>query len=148
MVALASGLRRRSSGNGHGLGTAHALERISYRLTVDVPETAALVKWSEWAPKNVTPETIANLHGSTGHAHDTWWVYFGAVPPTAILACVDMSTGSQVTNWGEVSPPEMDHPAISPSRANEWIRRRLRKARKGYYRHFGGKEAYLRAQPW
>ena len=84
----------------------------------------------------------------TGQAFDTWWVYFGAVPPSAILSCVDMSTGSEVTNWGEVSPPEMDYPAISPSRAKEWHRRLMRKARKTWIGYYGSKEAYLRAQPW
>ncbi|GJE00914.1 hypothetical protein [Methylobacterium isbiliense] len=98
---------------GHGLAGS-SISKRRYRLTVDVPPSA-VVKWAEWAPGNVTPETFENLKrcaGSDGPSQwETWFVCFGVVRPAAIVACRDMLTGLDVEDWATTGPAVMAVPA-------------------------------------
>lgn len=87
--------------NGHGLEHSK-VDKKRYRLTVSVPDSPVLVRWSEWAPRNVTSETIYLLNKANGEGAASWYIYFGVVMRTAITSCVDMTTGEEVLNWGEV----------------------------------------------
>jgi hypothetical protein len=57
-------------------------------------------RWLDWAPLNVTPETVRALHGTAGRfesaAPESWYIYFGVIPPLWIGACADMTTGTLV----------------------------------------------------
>src|SRR5262249_48827569 len=79
-----------TSGNTpEGLGReGSSTDKKRVRFLVDVPERANLVKWTEWAPKNVTVKTIAALN-STAMGFDSWHVYFGVIDRAAILQCLD-----------------------------------------------------------
>src|SRR4051812_13100740 len=98
--------------DGHGLEGSIS-DKKRYRFTVVVPEDASLAKWTDWAPKNVTPKTLSRLH-QTASGYETWWVYFGVLPPETIASCVDTITGLEVPNWGESCPPEYDDKAVPP----------------------------------
>lgn len=119
-----------ASPGGHGL-EASALSKMSYRLTVEIPdESVQLVKWSEWAPENATAKTIDALHAAAGEYEGegpaSWYIYFGVLPASSIRLCVDMASGKEVENWGEVSPSALDRKAVPPSRRDAWHRRLLK----------------------
>jgi hypothetical protein len=97
-----------ATAEGHGL-EGSVVDKKQYRLTVEAPEESPLlVKWSEWAPKNVTVETIrgASIDRRTarGRRLDKLVHFFGILHPSAIRSCVETTTGTQVTDWAEVSP--------------------------------------------
>jgi hypothetical protein len=80
---------------GHGL-EGSPVDKLRYRLTVDIPEDdAALVKWTEWAAKNATPDTVCRLR-ETAAGFDTWYVYFGVIDQAEVEECVDTQTGLAV----------------------------------------------------
>jgi hypothetical protein len=83
---------------GHGL-EGSAADKTGFRLTIQSPENANLVKWTDWATANVTPETRHALH-ATAAGFETWFVYFGVIDQSAISECVDMATGLGVADWG------------------------------------------------
>src|SRR3954447_12058601 len=71
------------------------VDKTRYRLSVDIPADAPLLHpWLEWAARNVTPDTIAALATSAakhpGAGPQTWFVYLGVIPASAIVACHDM----------------------------------------------------------
>lgn len=109
---------------GHGL-EGGATDKTRYRLTVEVPANTSLVKWLEWASANVSPETIRALH-LTATNYASWYVYFGVLPPTAIIQCVDMAIGQTVDNWAELSPPELDVRGVPAYRRMEWQKKMLK----------------------
>jgi hypothetical protein len=97
------------TGGGHGL-EGSTVDKKQYRLAVEVPEDSPLlVKWLDWAPGNVTPNTIEALH-STAAEHDgegpaSWFVFFGVLAPNAIRSCSNTLTGEQIKNWCELPVP-------------------------------------------
>jgi hypothetical protein len=112
---------------GHGLGGA-TVEKTRYRLTANIPEhNPVLVKWTEWAAKNVTPATIRVLHEAAG-SFKTWYVYFGVIDPTAIGECVDMQTGLIVEDWRDV-PMGLVKP-VPPDRRHAWHKKLIKKLRR------------------
>lgn len=116
---------------GHGL-EGSAVDKTRYRLAVDVPDASPqLVRWLEWAPRNATAETIEALHSvAARHEGDgpaSWYVYFGVIPPSAIGACVDMHTGTDPENWGEISSPETDIKGVPGWRRDAWHRQLLKR---------------------
>ena len=88
-----------SNSRGHGL-EGSAADKSQFRLTVNVPENSLLVRWVDWAAKNVTPTTVRLLHSTAG-GFATWYVYFGVIARAAILECVDIQTGKIVEGWGD-----------------------------------------------
>ena len=73
--------------------TGHGLERSAankkrFRLSVELPDNAPqLVRWSDWAMANVTNATITALHSTAHSRPETWFVYFGVIPVSAIRSC-------------------------------------------------------------
>lgn len=114
---------------GHGL-EGSAADKTRYRLAVEVPENPLLVRWLDWAPKNVEAETIQLLHATAAEHGEgmpaTWYVYFGVLAPATILACVDTVTGEEMADWGEASPPEFDVKAVPAWRREAWQRQMLK----------------------
>ena len=115
---------------GHGL-EGSAVDKKQYRLAVEVPDDSPLlVRWSEWAPKNATAETIGALHSKAaeheGEGPASWYVFFGVLQPSTIRLCVETATGTEVENWGEVSPSEMDLPAVPAWHRHAWHRKLLK----------------------
>lgn len=119
-----------ATAGGHGL-EGSAVNKKQYRLAVEIPDDSPLlVRWSDWAPKNATAETIGALH-STAAEHEgegpaSWYVFFGVLQPAAISSCVETTTGAEVDNWGEVSPPEMDIKAVPAWRRDAWHRQLIK----------------------
>ncbi|MBR0936990.1 hypothetical protein [Bradyrhizobium jicamae] len=110
--------------DGYGLaGSSHPKEQ--YRLSVRVPDhSPLLVKWTDWASRHVTTETISLLH-QTADSFESWYVYFGVIPPASIVRCVNAFTCTTLANWGEASPPEFDVPGVPPWRRDAWQRKML-----------------------
>jgi hypothetical protein len=121
-----------ATAGGHGLEGSLA-DKTRYRLSIEVPDgSPQLVKWLDWAAKNVTPATIAALHSAAAkpgaqNGPDSWYVFFGVLPPLTIRSCVDMATGAEVQNWSDLSSPELDVSAVPGWRRNEWHRQLLKK---------------------
>jgi hypothetical protein len=109
---------------GHGLGGA--ADKTQYRLTVNAPENSGLVRWTEWAPKNATPETIRLCH-ATASRFQSWYIYFGVIDRSAIAECVDMRTGQAVENWADRSPSPMDVEPVPADRRDRWHKKLLKK---------------------
>jgi hypothetical protein len=91
---------------GHGL-EGSAVDKKRYRLAVELPEDSSLlVKWLDWAPGNVTADTIEALH-STAAEHDgdgpaSWFIFFGVLAPNTIRSCLNILTGEEIENWREL----------------------------------------------
>jgi hypothetical protein len=60
------------------------------RLTVDIgPGDGNLHAWLPWARRNLSSEWLARLHPvacANLHKAKSWWIYFGVIPPSALLA--------------------------------------------------------------
>lgn len=110
---------------GHGLtGSKH--DKRQYRLTVDVPETGELVKWTDWAKRNATPTTIAALHG-TAPGFETWYVFFGVLPRPTILQCCHMfAAETAVADWDKREPTPFDVEPVAPDHRARWHKRLLK----------------------
>ncbi|WP_018044885.1 hypothetical protein [Methylobacterium sp. 88A] len=108
---------------GHGLAV-QGPEQKRYRLTLDLEPNAQVVRWSDWAPRNSTIETINNLKicaGRDGASQwRTWFLCFGIIPPSAIAVCHDMHTGEEVPDWQDAFPVRDDFPGIAMHRRAEW----------------------------
>jgi hypothetical protein len=117
------------SASNHGLEGSRNTKG-QYRLSVLVPDDSPLLaKWTQWAPQNVTAKSVEALHKSAA-GFDTWYVYFGVIRADAIIGCVDTFTGSNIEDWGEVSPRELDVPAVPPWRRDAWQRGMLSEVKK------------------
>ena len=118
-------LRRHSAG---ARPRGATVDKTRYRLTANIAEdTPVLVKWTEWAAKNVTPATIRVLHEAAG-SFETWYVYFGVIDPTAIEECVDMQTELIVEDWRDV-PMGLVKP-VPPDRRHAWHKKLIKKLRR------------------
>jgi hypothetical protein len=113
---------------GHGLEGGLA-DKCRFRLTVEAPHNALLVKWTDWAPKNVTTKTMRNLH-ATATSFDSWYVYFGVIEPSAIIECVDMEDSAAVKDWADRKPSPLDAPPVPSWRRDAWHRKLLKGARR------------------
>ena len=114
-----------SDPKGHGL-EGSAADKGQFRLTVNVPENAALIRWIDWAPKNVTPTTIRVLH-ATARGFETWYVYFGVIDLSAIVECFDLRGERTVQNWSERPSSPMDVEPVAPSRRDRWHKKLLKR---------------------
>jgi hypothetical protein len=113
-----------------GLGLGGPLPKHQYRLTVEVPPTMTVVRWTDWAPGNVTPETFARLNATAGKdgksQWETWFIRFGVVPPSAIVACRDMIAGVDVGDWAKSGPADGTAMAVPPWRRQAWHKQLLK----------------------
>jgi hypothetical protein len=78
-----------------------------------------------WAPCNVTADTIRRLH-AIAPGYRSWWIYFGVIEPIAILEARDMTTGHQMNAWRSIEPFS-DIPGVRPSRRAAWHKRLLKR---------------------
>lgn len=118
------------SPGGHGLEGA-AADKSRYRLAFDLPlDNPKLHRWTDWAPKYATAETIRALASAAAKGgtarDDSWFVFFGVLDPTLIIACVDTASGEEVPNWGEICPEELSVPAVPPWRRDTWHKKLLK----------------------
>jgi hypothetical protein len=66
-------------------------EKTAVRIKVKIASAdRALVRWSTFARKRMAPEWRAALED--GRRPDTWWLYFGTIPPEEFMA-VDLRQG-------------------------------------------------------
>lgn len=115
---------------GNGL-EGSAVDKTQYRLAVELPDGSPhLVRWIEWAQKNATPDTVAALHATAekyeGQGPDSWYIFFGVIQPFAIRSCVEVVTNTNIENWSEMSPPELDMKAVPAWRREAWHRHLLK----------------------
>jgi hypothetical protein len=125
-----------NTADGHGLDGS-AVDKKAYRLKVSVPDHArVLKKWLDWASRHVAPDTMQILHraaekaGGTSDDPETWFVYFGVLPPETIIECVNVRSQEVVTDWANVSPPELDVKPVPPWRRVAWQKRMLKDVRR------------------
>jgi len=119
--------------DGHGL-EGSIVDKAAYRLTVAInSQSPVLHRWTDWAVRNVTSETIESLHKAAARNGSSeprnWFVYFGVIAPSDILECVRMETGDKIADWANVSPPEFDVKPVPPSRRKAWQKRMLKDVR-------------------
>jgi hypothetical protein len=96
-----------------------------FRLTVDAPDNELLVRWIDWAPKNVTSDTMRGLHG-VASGFNSWYVYFGVIDRSAIINCVEMQTGREVKNWADWPRSRSDVKPVPPWRRAAWQKKLLK----------------------
>ena len=102
------------------------MDKTKVRLTVYAPDTANLVKWTEWAAANVTTDTRRALH-SVGGGFETWFVFFGIIDRSAIIECVDTVTGLIVTDWADREPFPSDVKPVAPWRREAWLAKTIKR---------------------
>jgi hypothetical protein len=111
-------------GNGHGLERS-AVDKKRFRLSVEVKEDdPCLHHWETWASTHVLRETAAALHRA-GSSYRTWYVYLGVIALPSIVACTDMHSRREVTDWAEFCPPDRSLPAVAPADREAWHQRML-----------------------
>lgn len=111
---------------GHGLEGSR-YNKSECRLTVEVPDgSPLLVKWSDWAPGNVVEDTVKRLH-ATAKSFESWYIYFGVLPPASIRACMATATDDDIPKWGEISELESDE-GVPVWRRNAWHRHLIKHA--------------------
>jgi hypothetical protein len=114
--------------NGHGL-EGGACDKKAIRLTIVIEDDAPLLfRWTEWAAKHATRETIEGLR-SHGEKDENWWVYFGVLPPASIVECVDLHTGADVVEWPNIPQMPFDLPGVPTWRREAWHKGLLKRVR-------------------
>jgi hypothetical protein len=114
------------SSAGHGL-EGSSVDKTRFRMTVHAPDTANLVKWTDWAAANVTTDTRRVLH-SVGVGFETWFVFFGIIDRSAITECVDMVSGLIVADWADRDPLSSDVKPVAPWRREAWLTKTIKQA--------------------
>jgi hypothetical protein len=109
---------------GHGL-EGSSTDKSRCRLTVQAPGGANLVKWTDWAAVNVTPDTRRILH-SVAAGFETWFVYFGVIARSSITECVDMANGVIIADWADREPSPSDVKAVAPWRRKAWLNKTIK----------------------
>ncbi len=87
--------------SGHGLLGSTA-DKTRFRLQCDVTsDSQGPFAWLDWSDSNATAETRAALSRAAGGVarDDTWFVYFGVVPPEGIVECFDQLHGRPIEEW-------------------------------------------------
>ena len=77
--------------NGRAPANTHWPNKRAIRITVDFPDGAeGLHHWPKWSAAKVAPPLLRSLERNGGGPRkaETWWLYFGTVPP-ADFAAVD-----------------------------------------------------------
>jgi hypothetical protein len=122
---------------GHGL-TGNAIDKQAIRLTVKIAENAPLLfRWTDWAKRNATSETIAALRDGDGARDETWFVYFGVLPSASIIECLNIATGEIVAEWPNVAESPLDLPGVPSWRRESWHKNLLKKVAKAAQTHRG-----------
>jgi hypothetical protein len=102
-----------SSMTSEGHGISSKLQGLGgHRLTAEVDDGPLLFRWTAWSAWRVQAGIRRHLH-HTGEAYDSWWLYFGVIPPSSIRGCVELRTGRSI-DLRDLSPGAGDHPARTP----------------------------------
>jgi hypothetical protein len=66
------------------LGT---LNKRAVRITIKIPTTdRALFHWPRWGRKRLDPDWYDTLNRTGSRKANSWWIYFGTIPPDRFLA--------------------------------------------------------------
>lgn len=114
---------------GHGLGGS-VVDKTEFRLTVEVPEDDRLVRWVEWAQSNVEEQTRQRLIAAGGQNFQTWYLFFGWLPPALITDVISVRTGLRSENWGEQFSENESRRGVSYEGRHAWQNRMFRDFRK------------------
>ncbi len=107
-----------STADGHGLSDGRELDaeekrlagappgaRLYYankreiRFAVKIPSSdRRLVYWPRWARKRLSPAWYSTLNEIGGKRADTWWLYWGVLPPHR-LSGFDLAQGIALQGW-------------------------------------------------
>jgi hypothetical protein len=113
------------SADGHGLGGS-AVDKTEFRLTVEVPEDERLVRWVDWALGNATELTRRRLVAAGGHSSETWYLFFGWLPPSLITEVISTRTALSLDNWGEYLSEDKSLRGVSFEGRHAWQNRLFR----------------------
>jgi hypothetical protein len=89
-----------------------------------------LFRWPEWALTNATAHTISILQNANGDQDETWFVYFGVLPPSAIVECINSENGTTIHEWPNIEETPLDAPAVPAWRRDAWHKNLLKKVQK------------------
>jgi hypothetical protein len=80
-----------SNPDGHGLDGS-CLNKRAVRITVRIPTHDRKLKhWPAWGRKRLARWWYAALDEAGGGKSESWYLYFGTIPPSAFLAVEDSS---------------------------------------------------------
>ena len=114
--------------HGHGL-VGSILDKQRFRLSINIQDNDLnLVRWLEWAPSNVTPDTLNALHQDNGSNFETWYIYFGHIATDSIVDVIDMSSDTSVSIWENHWPEETSLKGYAYRDRFLWKKRVLRRA--------------------
>ena len=117
------------------------VDKTRFRLSVAFPDGSPLLhKWTDWAKENCTFATVEALHRTAG-AFDAWYVYFGVIKPEAIVACTDMQSGEDMSEWATLPPDPSDVRGGSAWRRDAWHSALLKNVARELRRRASGKPA-------
>lgn len=117
---------------GHGFDVMNNHSKRQFRISADVPTSdGKLVKWSEWAKKNLSPlaawhlkQIAASVDGVD--ASDTWFVYFGWIKPESIVGVTDTGTETEVPDWPTHWPDALSEKGVPYWRREAWLRKSIK----------------------
>lgn len=126
--------------DGHGLNGS-AVDKKRCRISVDVDgDDTKLAKWSDWAPINVTEETIRALSNAEGGASHSWFVYFGWLKPERLFNVFDMQEGMPIENWKKAFPVADDRRGVPYWHRAKWHKALIKQVDKAIATDPGGRE--------
>ncbi|HEX6010373.1 MAG TPA: hypothetical protein VFY87_00940 [Geminicoccaceae bacterium] len=66
-----------------------------------MPEASGptLVRWCEWGARNLAPDWYRRLNKAGGGKADTWYLYFGTIPPENLAEPFDLRAGEPLEGW-------------------------------------------------
>jgi hypothetical protein len=68
-------------------GKARMTNKLAVRISVKIPANdQRLVYWPKWAKKRVHPVFYDVLAKTGGNMENTWWLYWGIIPPSWFVA--------------------------------------------------------------
>lgn len=77
-----------------------SVNKQAVRFKIKLPSSdRRLSHWPRWARKRLAPDWYATLTGASGHRSETWWIFWGVIPPSELLDPMDLERGEPLAGW-------------------------------------------------
>jgi hypothetical protein len=72
---------------------------VRFKVLVSEAGGPALVRWSEWGARDLAPDWYRRPRKAGGGKANTWYVYFGAIPPENVAEPFDLRADEPLKGW-------------------------------------------------